>query len=339
MTKTNYCLMPPTTIAFAHDKASSSFYAITRPETKTINVESSYESFRLINCDSCPIAISEVELFNKLQAEGKPPLLPNKITYCSQNNVCNGSDLMIDVCAKGHKLTNSIKVNINTPYLLWVWDYSTKSKMAWRLYGISDSTPIDKNTTTELLVKPYLLANVYLTDPGAICWGKTKKPRDLKEAFYFYWEAPFNTETSPAEVKDLASYVTKYSIETDKVNEFKSFNFNKINWFWSDTEAYQDGLMFTEDIKLINTYPNKVTKNSDHLLVKIKKTDSANWMLNINDFVCLKQGKLTGTAKVKVLYKERSVSDLPVVSVNPINEMTPVSTDLQDATILKQEEE
>jgi uncharacterized protein YegJ (DUF2314 family) len=329
--------MPPSTVAFAHDKASSSFYAITRPETKTMNVESSYESFRLMNCESCPIAISEAELFNKLQAEGKPPLLPNKITYCSHNNVCNGSDLMIDVCAQGHKLTNNIQVNVQTPHLLWVWDYSTKSKMAWRLYGISASTPV-KSGSPELLVKPYLLANVYLTDPGAICWGKTKKPRDLKEAYYFFWEAPFNTETSPAEVKDLASYVTKYSIETDNVNEFKSFNFDKINWFWSDLDVYQDGLMFTEDTKLINSYPNKVTKGNDSLLIKIKKTDSANWMLNINDYICIKQGKLTGTAKVKVLYKERSAFIEPVVSEEHIIEENPVIAELQSISNAEEEE-
>lgn len=320
--KTNYCLMPPTAVAIGHSPKDTSFYAITRPELKTISVEAGYDSFRSINCTNCSYMVSDNEINQRLEAEKLAPILPNKIIYCSKNQICNGADALIDICQAGHQLKSYIDVEVTIPYLLWVWDYSTKSKMSWRLYGIQETKVLDGSETT-LNIKPYLLANVYIAHPGGICWGKTKVPKDLKEAYYSYWNAPFNRETTPEQVKDLATYVKTYDINNDTMTDYKPFDMTKVQWSWLSKTGHLDGLMHTSDSKIIANFPHKVTQGASELTASIKKTDSSFWMFIVNDYVCLKQGKLTGTSKVKVLYKERPVHEIlneyDVISGSEVN--------------------
>jgi len=297
---TKYCNLPPFCIAAGHDKTTKSFYAITSPHKKTIKVENNLETFKLINCDNCKFYRSTEEVKEEVVKAGLFPAPAKLISYCENNNICNASATLIESCMAGHILSDCINIEVNLPHLLWVWAYGATGKNVWKIYAVEE---IYKDS---IKIKPYLLANVYDNPVGAICWkqkgGTTKLPQDLQQAYYTYFGAPFNKETSPPGILNLAEYILNYNVFEDTRSQYIELNTDALD-VWYTNPTYKT-LMYTNDPKVINNFSPKVHRNQPELFAAMTPTETSTYTLvDCNGYKSIKIGKLKGNSKCKVLYK------------------------------------
>lgn len=305
---TKYCNLPPFTVAAGHDTVTNSFYVVTKEHTRNINVEIDEESFKQVYCKECTYYQSTEYISNMLKAQGAMPTPAKVISYCENNELCNSSPMLMNSCMAGHSLEESAQVEIKVPYLLWIWAYNSTGKGVWRVYALESYTPGD----SEVEARPYLLGNVYDNPAGAICWkkkqGSLKVPQDLQQAYYTFFNAPFNKETSPAGIINLTDYVKNYDVFMDSKAEDAKFNFDfESVERWIEGDTYKS-LMYTNDPKVLSTFSQKVHQNQSSLFAGLRPTETSTYTLvDANGFTSLKIGKLKGTTKCKVLYKTDDV--------------------------------
>jgi len=305
---TKYCSLPPYTVAAGHDVVTHSFYAITKPHSVNIKVEntSPESAFYKTYCRSCEFYKSQNEIVDVIKGNGMIPTPPRIMSYCEQNNVCNGSIEMQEYCMAGHKpLSGILDMTIEVPHLMWVWSYKAKGKNIWRLYALKDFD----NSTKEFTLYPYLLPNVYSNPAGAICWRKSnginKTPKDLLEAYYTFFNSPFNKETTPVTVEDLQEYIQNYDpfrVEEDTEPITQEFSIEPIkNWLYNLKPCTT--LLYSDDSSIINTFPSKVVRGNNTVFAEIIETDTPSiFLVNINGYQCLKSGKLKGKSPSKLLF-------------------------------------
>lgn len=304
---TKYCTLPPHTIACGHDIVTNSFYVITKPHKVDINVTvtSTEAQFFNTNCVNCKFYKSRAEIVTMMMNEGEVSYKNKLFNFCEHNQVCYGALEQQRYCFAGHKPLNGCElININLPYLLWVWSYKAKGKSAWKLFYVEDFD-FEKE---ELTIYPYLLPNVHDNPAGAICWrkanGVNKTPKDLVEAYYTFFSAPFDNETTPPTVEDLVDYVKTYDPLTDELSVKQEFSIKSItNWLTGDN--CPDTLLYSNDLEIIKTFPTRVVNNSSEIFVKFKHTDNPSYFIaDLNGYQCLKTGKLKGKTASKLLFSK-----------------------------------
>lgn len=307
---TKYCSLPPYTVAGGHDIITNSFYAITAPHGLTIKVEntSPESAFFKTYCQKCEFYRTQNDIVDEIKAKGVVPTPPRIMGYCEQNSVCNGSVDMQEYCMAGNKpLSGLLDLKVELPYLMWVWSYKAKGKTVWRLYALENYN----QDSTELTLYPFLFPNVYSNPAGAICWRKSnginKTPKDLLEAYYTFFNAPFNKETTPVTVEDLQEYIQGYnpfkvSEENDKL-EPQEFSIEPIS-NWINNPNPSSTLLFSNDPAIVKTFPAKVTKESNSVVfAQLIDTDTPSmFIVRVNGYECLKIGKLKGKTPCKLLY-------------------------------------
>jgi hypothetical protein len=320
---TKYCTLPPNTVAAGHDVITHSFYAITEPHKVKVQVSvpSPEVLFFKTKCiNGCPFYKTQNEIVDTIKRQNLVPTEARIITYCENNNVCNGSVLMQQECKAGHILTTTgiVEVEKELPYLLWVWSYKAKGKQQWRLYYVHNfnySDPV--SLTSDLLyeeerreykIYPYLLPNVYSNPAGSICWkmssgsSNNKIPKDIIEAYYTFFNSPFTNETTPPNIEDLVSYTELYDPLEDELSKPEIFVTNQItNWITPKSDKVT--LMYSNEEEIINTFPNRVVGGKDSIFVELEDTETPTMFLaTLNEATCLKTGKLKGKSVSKLLY-------------------------------------
>lgn len=309
-TTTKYCSLPPNCIAAGHDKITNSFYAITKPHTVSFNIVNSSPESAFFNryCRTCHFYKPQAEILKEIEETGVVPTPPKIMSFCEQNNVCNGSIDLQEYCMAGNKaLSGLLAVKKTLPYLLWVWSYKAKGKNVWRIYALKDYDTSDG--FTDVTLYPYLFPNVYSNPAGAICWRKTnginKTPKDLLEAYYTFFSAPFNKETSPVTVDNLEEYVAEYDPfiqSTDSPIETQEFSIEPIT-HWILNPHPNTTLLYSNDLSIIKTFPPKVVLDQSEIFAKITDTETPSmFMVDINGYQCLKTGKLKGKSPSKLLF-------------------------------------
>lgn len=305
---TKYCTLPPNTIACGHDLTTHSFYAITKPHNVNIEVKvtSTEAQFFNTNCIKCEFYKSRADIVTMMINEGLVSSKQKVFNFCEHNQVCYGALEQQKYCFANHKPLNGCEtVNLELPYLLWVWSYKAKGKSVWKLFYV-DNFDFEKE---EFNIYPYLLPNVHDNPAGAICWRKAnginKTPKDLIEAYYTFFSAPFDNETTPATVEDLLEYVKTYDPLNDELSIKQEFSRKNItNWLTGD--ECPDTLMYSNDPSIISTFPKRALGGDyTKVFVKFKDTDNPNYFIaDVNGFQCIKTGKLKGKTASKLLFSK-----------------------------------
>lgn len=298
---TKYCTLPPYTIAAGHDRIAHSFYAITAPQRVTIEVKvtSTESQFFNTHCVGCEFYESRAEIVSKM---GSVSSKQKVFDYCEHNQVCYGAVEQQKYCFAGHQPLNGCeKVDLILPHLMWVWSYKAKGKSVWKLFFVEDY-----KYQKEFNIYPYLLPNVHDNPAGAICWrkanGLNKTPKDLVEAYYTFFSAPFDNETTPPTVEDLVDYVKTYDPRQDELSIKQEFSIDNVST-WIEGKDCLDTMLYTTDPEIIKTFPKRAVGDQTELFVQFKHTDNPTYfMVNVNGFQCLKVGKLKGKVASKLLF-------------------------------------
>jgi len=115
---------------------------------------------------------------------------------------------------------------------------------------------------------PYLISNVY--KDGRICFGKTLKPSNPREAYNYFWNSKFNNELWAEHIKAV-----KYQGKADLISYIKSYHdtvFMDQPWddytglvcgskFWAAPKG-ADAVLFSDNKWLLQQVPKKYWKRN-----------------------------------------------------------------------------
>jgi hypothetical protein len=293
--KSIFCLTPKNSVAIGYNFENDSIIAITAPKKHSIKIELDKTSFRNMFCEKCSLIITEPELSSRLKAEKILTSAVNKISYSVRNNVCTSSDQMLTMCPAGNSLSSFFTLEVDAPELLWIYNTKVTGKEQFKLFAL-------KRDEDDLYIKPYLFSNVYSKPAGCISWPKNQpRPNNLEQAYNLYWDSPFSNESTVLDplnpIDSHLDYLQTYDPNQDINFEWTYFNGDKINWL----DATQQGIYYSNDSSVINSFPNRVTLNKNYILGTIKEGVEGNWLFKINNYLLTKTGKLTGTSKLNIL--------------------------------------
>lgn len=165
---------------------------ITPPARQSCIVEQKIADFQKSKCNSCPHLTNLGEVTAEVKKLGQIPSSDNLRNWRTNNNKCLGAHAfeLGEGCVVGYTFEPTKEIEIETPYLLYLYILGAAGKNKFKLYAL-DGKQLIKG---KLVGKPYLIPNVY--EDGKICWAQGKQasastPTDLLSAYNQFWSAAF----------------------------------------------------------------------------------------------------------------------------------------------------
>ncbi len=135
---------------------------------------------------------------------------------------------------KSVSFKNIKQVDVEVPTLLWRAYFDQRGNSSrYDLYCVRQRSAVTKNTMT---VAPYLLGNVY--ENGQICWGGSKYPVDLREAYNTFFLTEFNTDLVPS--NDNSDFAPEYEENEDIYDDDGEYSYTETTTRYRYDDCYDD---------------------------------------------------------------------------------------------------